>query len=119
MEQNEHCLEQKGNKIYNCLDCNYMTYKKNHYNRHLSSNKHILTMSETIIKINEDQKSNEKQAKFGCDCGKKINSKTTLWRHKKTCSHKNEQQNTKQMLAELLKQNNDIRNKLLQLTSLP
>jgi hypothetical protein len=113
VEQNEYCLEQKGNKIYNCLDCNYTTYKKNHYNRHLSSNKHILNMSETTMKLNENQ------IKFGCDCGTIFNSKTTLWRHKKTCSHKNELQNTKQMLAELLKQNNDIRNKLLQLTSLP
>ncbi len=101
-----------SNNEYNflCVCCDFKCNKKGDWNRHNLTKKHINNLNKKC----DDNKS------YICNyCDKKYESRNGLWVHKKTCSHKNEEQNTKQMLAELLKQNNDIRNKLLQLTSQP
>ena len=84
-----------SNNEYNfvCVCCDFKCNKKGDWNRHNLTKKHINNLNKKC----DDNKS------YICNY----------------CDKKYEEKSTKQMLAELLKQNNDIRNKLLQLTSLP
>ena len=62
-----------------CKFCDYICYKKQHYNQHLLTNKH---------KNNEINNVENKIVKniFDCDCGKKYKDRTGLWKHKRTCN---------------------------------
>ena len=62
-----------------CKFCDYIFYKKQHYNQHLLTNKH---------KNNEINNVENKIVKniFDCDCGKKYKDRTGLWKHKRTCN---------------------------------
>jgi len=73
----------KNSEVYDkeicCKICDYICYKKQHYNQHLLTNKH---------KKNEINSVENKivQNIFDCDCGKKYKDRTGLWKHKKTCN---------------------------------
>ena len=62
-----------------CKICDYICYKKQHYNQHLLTKKH---------KNNEINSVENKIVEkiFDCDCGKKYKDRTGLWKHKKTCN---------------------------------
>ena len=62
-----------------CKFCDYICYKKQHYNQNLLTNKH---------KNNEINNVENKIVKniFDCDCGKKYKDRTGLWKHKRTCN---------------------------------
>ena len=47
--------------FYLCTDCNYRTERKQHFNRHLETVKHVSTV--------QHNKSNKNQ-KYVCKCGK-------------------------------------------------
>ena len=66
-------------KEFSCKCCDYICYKKQHYNQHLLTNKH---------KNNEINSVENKIVKniFDCDCGKKYKDRTGLWKHKRTCN---------------------------------
>ena len=59
-----------------CILCNYYTNSKKDFNRHLKTSKHKGRNGETI-KIPSKNKCEK--------CEKNFKSRTTLWRHKKTC----------------------------------
>ena len=82
MKQNETNLVPKSSEKYRCDCCDYSTSRKSQYDRHLLTSKHQIRLDETEMK----QKSSQK---FGCLCGFTFSSRTTLWRHKKTCSGDN------------------------------
>ena len=68
--KNHHC------KKYNCNECGYHTNKLSEYERHINTTKHKNRHIET------------KKTPM-CDvCNKIFSSRTTLWRHKKTCKIK-------------------------------
>ena len=74
-------MEVNKNK-YNCLFCNYVCSKKEHYERHLLTQKHV-------ININGNKKSTKQ---FICECGKEYKNRHNLSRHKKTCNNINKNQ---------------------------
>jgi hypothetical protein len=84
---------------YVCKKCNYSTSRKSQYQRHLLTNKHS--------KYNlEEQLEN----KFVCCCGKLYNYLTGLYKHKKKCSFiNNNTDNEKDVIFQLLKQNEDFK----------
>ena len=111
--------------VFSCTLCNYKCYVKFSYERHLLTAKHI---SETQKHISETNETKMKQ--LVCDCGTVCYSRTTLWRHKKTCintkketnnDYVNTQQITpseqtdKELILLLLKQNNELQNKVLEI----
>ena len=61
------------NNLYVCNDCNFNTCKKSNYKRHLNTKKHI---------INKKKQNNTFLCEF---CERKLNSRSSLWRHSKTC----------------------------------
>ena len=65
---------------FHCISCNYSTNSKKDYQKHLKTQKHRK-------RTNETQKI---PTFYVCkNCKKKFKSRTTLWRHKKTCKIQN------------------------------
>jgi len=86
----------KGAKKYGCNNCNYFTCKKNHYERHLLSLKHINAHMETNGNDFEGKKGKKdiKEIKeYVCKkCEKKYKTHSGLWKHEKYCNYNKEQE---------------------------
>jgi len=132
-------LVPKGSKFYVCKNCDYITYRKSQYDRHLSTLKH----SKHSFSTTSNQKVPNIPILFTCECGKNYKDRTGLWRHKKTCFtidehntndtinyqeiHLNDQEIhlneefkvTPKMFYDLLKQNNELQKNLIELASKP
>ena len=115
MKQIETKIVQKSSNKYNCCFCDYFTSRKNQFERHLATGKHKNATNETQMK----QKSTEK---FECMCGQIYNSRTTLWRHKKTCNiddyHTDNLDDnfelSKEQIFNILKHNNELQQMLME-----
>ena len=110
----DNCVK-KNNQKYACDVCDYSTSNKSQYNRHLITDKHRVNVSETHLKQNETQKVHQ------CVCGIIFNSRTTLWRHKKTCTKLDTSQTTAQsnfitpeLLMELIRDNKEMKQIILE-----
>ena len=76
--------EKEQNELikYICDFCNYSTFKKNNYDRHILTQKHIRNHLAIVSKKKEQNEQN----KFSCtNCSKEFLSNSGLWRHKKKC----------------------------------
>ena len=77
----------KKNEIkYFCEMCNFISFKKTDYNRHLLTSKH-LRLQNSVNNTTNNNIENEiiETKKFTCDCGKKYKHHSSLWSHKKKC----------------------------------
>ena len=102
MKQNETKKLLKVAEKFYCECCYYSTSKKSSFDKHLSTDKHENCKNETNMK-------QEVAEKFVCFCGKILNSRTTLWRHKKNCNtSKNEVSDDKDLIMMLIKQNTQL-----------
>jgi hypothetical protein len=73
----------KKNEIkYYCKSCNYVSFKKTDYNRHLLTSKHLRLQNTTN---NCEKNELIENKKFACECGKKYKHHSSLWSHKKKC----------------------------------
>jgi hypothetical protein len=117
----------KLDKKYSCEFCHFKCYKKGDWTRHILSRKHKKHTEETT------DTSNYIKA-YTCECGNSYKTKSGLWKHNKTCeyetknSEKSEEKNLidseivieenfltdKQLILELLKQNNDFKQMLVE-----
>jgi hypothetical protein len=84
MKRFETKKSQNNAKKYVCELCDYNTYNKTDFNKHILTRKHIKNKNETIVKQNETIIT-EKSSNLLCNCGLFFNSRTTMWRHKKKC----------------------------------
>ncbi|AET72988.1 hypothetical protein PGAG_00099 [Phaeocystis globosa virus 12T] len=111
---------EKVEKKYNCVCCDYFTSRKEHYIKHLSTQKHKQACNRTNednLRTNEDKNVvkvvNEK---FGCDCGKTYKYKRGLWNHQQTCNYgepvcveiKKTTEASDDVVAQLLEQNKNL-----------
>ncbi len=70
----------KNAKLYECVFCSFITHNLTDYKRHINTKKHIsMTMAKTA---------NEKTPLFHCLCGKVYKHQTSLCKHKRQCTHK-------------------------------
>ena len=68
-------------KFY-CECCDYTTSKRNNYNKHLTTKKHVSNVSKSVSKVKQKVAN-----KFLCiACGVNFKSRSSLWRHKKKCA---------------------------------
>lgn len=129
-------ISDKKNSSYSCNECGFKTGNKNDYNRHLLTAKHKLRLN-SIKSVKKT---------FCCiNCSKEYKSQHGLWYHNKKCiksqntiekEHEKPQVdsdiinqeissikvlmlNVFQQNTELTKQNSDLINKILELTSIP
>ena len=77
-------IPQQTNKLtkYYCEKCDFKCYQKIDWDRHIVRPKHLLNKDGNGI-------SKKKLVKtFGCDCGKKFQTNSGLWKHKQKCNNK-------------------------------
>ena len=71
---------------YECLICNYKSIRKNQYERHLKTNKHINRAKEYNENSNVDVKNikgSDKKKEYLCSCGKIFSREDNFQRHYK------------------------------------
>jgi len=131
---------------YSCDICKHYTCNLKDFNRHLSTDKHIRNVSATFSNnsatfsnIDATQKS---QHYICCNCNKKYQDRSGLWRHKKTClspilsntqkqdnsNHKNtdndddsdndsdDEISTKQLILLMIQQSNKVQDALIEMS---
>jgi len=98
---------QKGqDNKYTCELCDFYTNKKDHYDKHLITKKHMK-------KINNKITDNNVVSKTQCSCGVIFNNRTTLWRHKQMCKIVNKENAVNNDLMKLLIQDTNDFKKLI------
>jgi len=103
MKQNETILVPKSSEKFQCEKCNYITSRNSQFIRHLSTLKHKIKQNKTIIITKRSEL-------FHCEiCNKNFNSRTTLWRHKKSCTIlENKEKDNNNDLSVVINENNKI-----------
>ena len=82
---------QKSQTSYVCGNCNYFTINKNDYYKHLSTRKHLHTITHNVPAINIASKT-----VFTCECSKTYPYRASLYNHKKKCQFIKEKEKEKQ-----------------------
>ena len=114
---------EKNEKKYECKICDYITFKKTDFNRHLLTAKHQNRASVDTLFTKNAQKNenNENNKEFTCICSKKYKSRQGLYVHKKKCTFINKEESTitdydvknmsyKDMFLSVVKENKEMRN---------
>jgi ribosomal protein L37AE/L43A len=88
-------LSQKLAKKFICNFCNYTTFKKCDYDKHLLTRKHQFFMNGNVLETNFDKVANNKiKHDFTCcNCDKQFITRSGLWKHKKKCIFKTNETN--------------------------
>ena len=126
MKQNETNLGEKGEKgesFFHCIYCDYKCCVKFSYDRHLTTTKHINKSQMKQIETNETKnEKKEKKEKNTCNCGLVYYSRTSLWRHKKTCGivnnvelHGQNDEKKDELINYLIKENKEFKNLILEI----
>ena len=71
--------KQKKAKIYTCSVCDYICSKRNNYQQHLTTAKHIRM-------TNDDNNKQKKAMSHVCECGKTYKYRQGLYSHKQKCN---------------------------------
>jgi|UniRef100_A0A6C0IKH5 hypothetical protein len=110
-------------KKYSCLQCDFYTYTKKDFNRHLMTKKHNKSNddideyhNENLIyededSYNENKLSDDENKKIKCDlCEKTFGTRQGLWYHKKKCNLENENDVTQltKLVSTLVEQNTTL-----------
>ena len=116
MENEEN---EKNEYLFNCNHCLFKCSYVSDWNRHISTRKHLVSVNGNNLEI----KLGDKNEAFGIHkcttCNKIYKSLSGLWKHNKKCTNTEtfEKQNEIKMLTELVKdvvkQNQDLTNKLV------
>ena len=115
----------KKNGLFECTICDYNTLRKNDYNKHVLTSKHLCSIKQYTT-INE--LSQPSIISYTCKCGKEYKHDSSYYRHKKNCkkclpvaenviiSEQNEvilsiphANDNSALIMELLKQNNEFK----------
>ena len=129
MKQNETNLgekREKGEVCFYCIYCDYKCCVKFSYDRHLMTSKHInksqMKQNETIETNKKRKEKKEKKENHACKCGIVYYSRTSLWRHKKTCVtvnnvelHGQHDGNNNELINYLIKENKEFKNLILEI----
>lgn len=95
---------------YSCKLCDYNTSKKCNYSDHLLTSKHLAKQ-----KCSEKQPLSSLQ-NYGCNiCGKKYSNRSGLWRHKKKCNEVKENDEMKELMNHLIKDNIELKSLVIKL----
>ena len=105
--------------IYECKSCDYNTFRKRDYERHISTEKHKLLAN--TYQILTDARPARTISNFTCECGKEYKHKQSLYNHKKKCiiteSSNNLVNNSdgdyKSMFFKIVEENKEVRQLLI------
>jgi hypothetical protein len=112
---------QKNPNQFTCKSCDFFTFNKKDFNRHIKTKKHTSNVSQWF--------STEKTQKtpYQCSCGRLYKDNSGLWRHKKRCNkiytditdineEPSEFKITTKMFYDLLKQNNELQKSIIEIS---
>ena len=113
--------EQNEQSNFYCKKCNYITSKKNNYERHILSRKH--QKSDAWMTKNEQNEQNEQNTKnlYECSCGKKYKFRQGLHKHQQKCNlinkdiDRDKNIDYKEMFLKMMKQNNELMNQVTEM----
>ena len=141
MEDNDDKILGKSSKkvanFFECKICDYITFKKGNYMKHLTTPKHA-RMTEDDAGGQKVAKSSEKVADtiFACHCGRKYKHRQGLWKHRQSCYEECKSDDTedesiivnkksitdtiadKDLIMMLIKDNNELRKMMMEQQSL-
>ena len=114
----------KGHYFY-CKLCDYKCFKKYHFERHLTTEKHKKFQNDDQIMTNDDQNGQKGQINlYTCECGKKYKYKQGLSVHKKKCkvelvkassdNSNNQLPISNDVIMKLLNDNQELKNIIVQ-----
>ena len=72
---------------FTCETCAFKCSKKSNYEKHIATPKHQNKVKGYNNDIKKEQKMLSNQDECICECGKKYNYYSGLWRHKKNVLH--------------------------------
>jgi len=114
-------------KNYVCEFCNYNTFSKKDYNKHLLTDKH-----KKLQNTSSDEQKNPKNPiiddrLYKCNCGKSYKHQSSLCNHKKKCNYQEKcveiiDNNTKpiisqELVLDIINENKEQRNQIQELTN--
>ena len=118
--------QQKNAKIFNCQECDYTCCKSSEWMRHISTAKHKKKQNTPILATKMPEK-----ALFCETCNKEYKDRTGLWRHKKKCAEKEQDDkkiahekspeiktsdtSDKEIIKLLIQENSEFKNLILEL----
>jgi hypothetical protein len=119
-------LPQKTPKKFNCSVCDFISYNKKDYSRHLLTAKHqntakILTNTDVFTPKSAKKTPDVVSNHFSCDCGKKYKHRQSLFNHIKKCvyyikqTEQDEFLNEKELIITLINQNNQIQKQIAEI----
>jgi hypothetical protein len=112
----KHLKTTENSIIHACELCDYKSVRRSDYDKHLLTSKHKKMTN--VVNVTGKMPTDLNVVKlYECVCGKEYNHKQSLYTHKKVCTKKDELGITTQMFMELLKQNNELHHKILELSS--
>ena len=101
-------LPPKNAEKFACYLCDIKCSKQSEWNRHILTLKHLSDTTETQMKP-------QNASIHTCSCGQILKSRSTIWRHKKTCQKKEEPNFTdKDIIKMLLKDNSELKAMILE-----
>ena len=98
-----------GNKNFNCVKCDFKCSKKSEWDRHILTLKHQTDTSDTKMK-------HQNASAHTCCCGQILKSRSTIWRHKKTCTKNanvSANESVNEIVIKLINQNKELQQMLL------
>jgi hypothetical protein len=107
---------EKNEKFYVCINCDFNTCKKTDYKRHLSTDKHKKMENGSVLVVNDSNFTKKNEKIFRCLCGKIYKYDSGFYRHKKKCintesiineiqNNTDNKNNKDELIIMLLKQN--------------
>jgi len=82
----QHNVSQLIVNKYNCKLCDFNTYKKTDYSRHITTDKHKQKENDIVLVDNDSKVINQNEKSFKCACGKSYKYDSGYYRHKKKCT---------------------------------
>jgi hypothetical protein len=129
---------QNQNHKFECIICDYVTYRKKDFNKHLLTMKHISNVQQcnydaNNIKLPQTPQIIRQVKQYICVCGKKYMDNSGLWRHNKKCiqqmsceiiepkielkiEEKLDLFDKEMIIIQLLKQNQELQQSLIELS---
>jgi hypothetical protein len=104
------------NAEFTCILCDFKCTKKSNYETHCMTKKHIHRHNGNFLETAEIEKSSD----HICDCGKKYETKSGLWKHQKVCKIekkdiKDEEIATmKEIMKYLMKENSEMKTMMME-----
>ena len=89
METLETEKNAKKRQNFSCEKCDFICHKNSDYQRHLSTQKHVLSHDGNTLgifgnKMETCEMTKSVKPEFKCNCGKTYTTRAGLWKHQKT-----------------------------------